>query len=91
MKRGIIADYIRAHVPRPTELPTPTNHYPSNNLRFLKSCPLGMLDEAFGNTPCDPEDFKPLPPGFTCKRIHDFADWWDRLDDPEKAVKALWP
>lgn len=92
MKRGIIADYIRAHVKRPKKLPKPESHFRDNALRFSfrDVCPMGMLNEAIRSAPCEATHFKPLPKGFTDVRIDAFAAWWDALEDPLRAVDELW-
>lgn len=92
MKRGIIADYIRRSVPRPSKLPKSESWLRNDGLRFVRGvCPMGMLSEAASPEPSAGDHFNPVPIGFTDKRISAFADWWDALDDPLLAVKALWP
>ena len=92
MKRGIIADYIRAHVKRPKQLPRSHSWVHDRALRFYirKCCPMGLLKEARSHEPDAEDHFKPLPEGFTARRIMAFGEWWDQFEDPELAVKALW-
>lgn len=92
MKRGVVADYIRAHVKRPKQLPKPESFLRDNILRFYirEVCPMGMLKGATVCTPCEVQHFDPLPKDFTERKIQNFADWWDRQTNPFGAVNDLW-
>lgn len=56
--------------------------------RLGNKCPMGKMREASSWSPTVAADFDPIL--FTTQQVRAFGLWWDSLNDPEKAVAAVW-
>lgn len=91
---------LRKSVPRPKELPHPRweNLGKDDGLVWeFKRCALGLHPNAKNSRPVWSLHFNPqlyldgMNRSETDDAISAFWGWWDKQDDPQAAVDAVWP
>ena len=98
-----VAEIIRRDVLRPKELPVAVklfqHHRPTLRWKLLDPigqkaifnfCPMGLHPRSSSACPYfDPDQFA-FGERVDLQTMRAFARWWDSLEDPQKAVDALW-